>query len=175
MKKITFITAGALIILLMIIVGLAINIILEQGEDIKKQKYRPLITYEELRIDNEIEFGIFNLINIARTTRKLPELEYNALLVRAGENHCKDILEYGYWQHSREGKKFSDFADELGIEYKQLAENLATDYLTTGAVVGGWLESKSHREALLGDYNELGVGVVKKDDGKLLVSAYFKK
>lgn len=177
MKRQTVInlTGGTLIILLIVVVILAYSIIQDQKQTIETQEPRPIMLYENTEDTQGIGFRIFNLINIARETRGLPEFKYSPLLSRAGYNHAKDLLELNYWQHNREGKQFNDFAKELGIEYNELAENLATDYKTAGGVVDGWLKSESHRSTLLGDYQEAGVGVIKQDNGALIVSTYFIK
>ena len=168
-------TGLILIILLIIIVILAYNIIQDQKQTIETQKPRPIMLYENTADTQEIGFRIFNLINIARETRGLPELKYSPLLSQAGYNHAKDLLEFNYWAHNREDKQFKNFVKELGIEYKQLAENLAKDQKSAGEIIDDWLKSESHRAILLDDYQEAGVGVIKKDDDKLLVSAYFIK
>lgn len=172
-KKWINLTVGILIILLIIIVALANNIIQDQKKIIETQKEKP-ITYQNTQDTKEIGFEILNLINIARTARELPELKYSPILSNAGENHCKDIIEYGYWEHNREGKMFDDFVKELGVEYQIVGEVLAKDFNNTGEIVDGWLKSEKHKEVILGEFNEVGVGVIKQDDG-LLVSVYFIK
>ena len=167
------ITGGVLIILLIVIVALAYSIIQDQERTIETQRQRPIMLYENTEDTQAIGFRIFDLINITRETRGLPELEYSPLLSKAGYNHAKDLLEFNYWQHDRDGKRFSDFAKELGIEYKQVAENLARDQRTAGEVIDDWLKSESHKATLLGDYKMAGVGVIKKDNGALIVSSYF--
>ena len=173
LQKAINITGGILIIILIAIAILAYSIIQDQERAIETQ--RPIMLYSNTEETQEIGFRIFSLINIARETRGLPELKYNPLLAKAGYNHAKDLIEFNYWQHNRDGKKFSDFADELGIEYKQVAENLAKDQKTAGEIIDNWLKSDIHRAILLDDYQEAGVGVIKKDNGALIVSSYFIK
>ena len=165
------VVGGFLIIILIATVILANNIMAEQERIISTQKES--LSNSNILKTEDLEKEILNLINGVRIANNLKELKYNPTLSIAAENHCKDIMQYGYWAHSRDGKKFSDFVKDLDVKYKELAENLAKDYDTTTGTVEGWMKSDEHKKAMLGYFKEAGVGVIKKDNGALLVCSYF--
>ncbi len=121
-----------------------------------------------------IGMEIFNLMNKQREANGLPDLKYNPLLAKAGENHDLDMLALHYFAHNRPGKNFYDFATELGITYSRIGENIATGFTSADGVVTAWMNSAPHREAILSSsFAEAGVGVERNPNGTLLVSCYF--
>jgi uncharacterized protein YkwD len=173
MRKVVNIISGILIIILVVIVFLTKSIMVEQERIISTQKES--LNNQSVLKTEDLEKEIFSLINGVRIANNLKELKYNQTLSVASENHCKDIMQYGYWAHSREDKKFSDFVTDLDIKFEELAENLATDYYTTVGTVEGWMKSEEHKKIILGNFEEVGVGVIKKNDESLLVCSYFIK
>ncbi|MFA5124750.1 MAG: CAP domain-containing protein [Patescibacteria group bacterium] len=117
---------------------------------------------------------IFNQINQVRKEQGLPILKYNRLLSRAGQDHCEDMIKYDYFDHDREGRNMVDFVSELGIS-GGVGENIARDINEPKEIVNRWMESESHKEIMLGDFKEVGVGICKQDGGDLLVSSYYIK
>jgi len=118
---------------------------------------------------------IFNLTNGIRKENGLAELQYSEGLIKAGENHAKDMIALGYFTHNREGKTFYDFVDELGIKYVGVGENIAFGYRTAQDVVNGWMDSPGHKANMLGDYTHFGVGAIKDSQGRYYYSEYFTK
>ena len=122
----------------------------------------------------KVAIETFDLINKERIKNGLAELRYNRQLEQAGFNQCEDIMAYDYWSHNRDGKNWEDFAEELGIEYKHLGNNIAKDFYPAGLMVKGWMESQRHRDNILGDYEEVGIGAIIQEDGSYLACCFFK-
>ena len=56
--------------------------------------------------------------------------------------------------------KFSDMLEEYSITFNRAGGNTAAFYFDAGEAVNGWLNSKNHRDTLLGKwYTHTGVGV----------------
>lgn len=180
-QKLRLIAITFFCVILFLIFVFEYYIIVNRQKELEIERQKVFNLEQQLNIEKnrgdiqKISFEIFNLINIARATRKLPELNYNSFLAKAGENHCLDILKYDYWDHNRNGKNFYNFVNELGIEYKELGEVLATNFISTPEIIDYWLKSETHKEIILGDFKDAGIGVVKREDGTLLVSGYFLK
>ena len=122
-----------------------------------------------------LERQVADLINGERTSRGLPSLRYNQTLAQASENHVQDMLKLGYFDHNRPGKKFYDFPNELGVRYTSLGENIATGFSDAASLVQGWMNSPGHRENILGDYTDIGVGIALNPDGTWLAGSYYLK
>ncbi|WP_066066420.1 CAP domain-containing protein [Neobacillus soli] len=116
----------------------------------------------------EVEAGtqqeIFDLTNVIRVRNKLEPLLWDEDTAKAAFEHSKDMSDSNDFSHI--SKKFGDLAERLKtakVVYQAAGENIAANYTDGPAVVEGWLNSKSHREALLNeDFSHLGVGVYQK-------------
>jgi uncharacterized protein YkwD len=119
---------------------------------------------EWLRVEAGTEKQILDITNVIRTRHDLEILEWDDKTAEVAYAHSKDMAEEDYFSH--ESEKYGTLADRLkaaDVIYELAGENIAANYTDAPAVVEGWLNSESHREALLNnEFSHLGVGVYQK-------------
>jgi hypothetical protein len=96
-------------------------------------------------------------------TPKAP-LYYDYDLNDAGRFHSQDMYDNDWFDHdSSDGTSFGDRVARFYTESGYIGENIAVGYANAeSAVLDGWMCSAGHRANIMnGDYNELGVGVVR--------------
>lgn len=117
-----------------------------------------------LRIEAGTEKQILDITNVMRSRHALENLQWDDKTAEVAFAHSKDMAEEDYFSH--ESKEFGDLSDRLkaaDVLYELAGENIAANYTDAPAVVEGWLNSESHREALLNnEFTHLGVGVYRK-------------
>ncbi|WP_423993386.1 CAP domain-containing protein [Mesobacillus sp.] len=117
-----------------------------------------------LRIETGTEKQILDITNVMRARHALENLQWDDQTAEVAYAHSKDMAEEDYFSH--ESEKFGNLSDRLkaaDVLYELAGENIAANYTDAPAVVEGWLNSESHREALLNnEFTHLGVGVYRK-------------
>lgn len=105
---------------------------------------------------------VLDLENAVRRESRLPELRLNETLSRAAREKASDMIARGYFAHETpDGEAPWKFIDDAGYVYVYAGENLALDFGESADVVSAWLNSKSHRENVLGyQYRDTGIAVV---------------
>lgn len=98
--------------------------------------------------------------NKERTRANASTLSLNQQLSSAAQAKAEDMATRNYWSHNTpEGQEPWMFVINAGYEYKKAGENLAYGFRSSEATVGGWMNSKTHRENLLDPvYTEVGFG-----------------
>lgn len=111
--------------------------------------------------DSASERYMFGLINKERVSKGLKEIVFDDQLRDVGRNHCKDMLERGYFSHyTPEGLSPFDRMDEVGIIYNFAGENLALSP-NTDIAMQGLMNSPGHKANILSsDFGRVGVGVI---------------
>ncbi|WP_017727171.1 CAP domain-containing protein [Halalkalibacterium ligniniphilum] len=117
---------------------------------------------------SEIEVGqarqIFDLTNIIRIRHGIQPLQWNADAAEVAFHHSKDMAEENYFSHT--SPLYGELSDRFvarDIQFMQIGENIAAQYVDGAEAVEGWLNSEGHRVNLLSeDYSHLGVGVFEK-------------
>jgi uncharacterized protein YkwD len=119
---------------------------------------------EWLRVEAGTEKQILDITNVIRARHDLEMLEWDDKTAEVAYAHSRDMAEEDYFSH--ESEKYGTLADRLkaaDVIYELAGENIAANYTDAAAVVEGWLNSESHREALLNnEFSHLGVGVYQK-------------
>ena len=112
-------------------------------------------------IDRANERQIFEITNVYRHRNNLQLLVSDNELQRIAMNHSEEMAKNNIVINEKfEVSKFSDQLKESSIEFSSAAGNTAAFYFDAGEAVNGWLNSKDHREILLGqDYTHTGIGV----------------
>ncbi|GEN86613.1 CAP domain-containing protein [Oceanobacillus sp. FSL W8-0428] len=112
-------------------------------------------------IQTGMEQQILDISNIMRYQRDLPRLEWDDQVSLVAYDHSRDMYENDYFSHvSLEGDGLKERLEARQVAYVAAGENIAAQYPDAPAAMEGWLNSESHREALLSDeYSYLGVGV----------------
>lgn len=101
---------------------------------------------------------VIRLVNIEREKYGLPALSKRADATQAAEIRSKEITQL--FSHTRpDGTSMSTVANELGISYKSIGENIAYGYSSPESVVNDWMNSDGHRKNILSSsFNGIGVG-----------------
>lgn len=105
---------------------------------------------------------LLTLTNQERSKNNLPALTYNPKLAEAAAKKSQDMFTKNYWAHyAPDGTAPWDFILSSNYHYEYAGENLAKNFLFSGAVVEAWMNSPTHRENILRrDYSEVGFAVV---------------
>jgi uncharacterized protein YkwD len=106
------------------------------------------------------EQAFFDRTNEVRAKFKLPPLKSNPTLVYVARAHSVNMGKHKQMAHKLDGKDPADRADDAGYDFLDVNENIAWwGTADAGAVMKEWLESKSHRDNILGKFEEVGVGI----------------
>lgn len=113
------------------------------------------------KVEKGLQLQIFDLTNVIRSHHNVDQLIWDENISTVAYNHSKDMSENNYFSHYRQdGTGLKERLGEENIYYLSAGENIAAQHSDAAAAVHGWLNSKSHRDALLNDeFNYLGVGV----------------
>ena len=160
----TVISGTLVILLLLILVGLPVEAV---------EKYPCLSESEQQAVD---------LINADRKINGLPSLKVNLALAQVARRHATDMLQRDYFSHQNlEGDSPFDRMKKAGISYTVAGENLykgLNDPIGQDVVIGEQflMGSPGHKRNILHrDFTEVGVGVVRDDNGWIyLVQCYIR-
>jgi uncharacterized protein YkwD len=109
---------------------------------------------------------ILKLTNAERAKKELPALKVNALLVKAAEQHTKNMARQGRMDHELDGEGPAGRVRKAGYEFSRVGENIAWG-MDAKEVVRVWMKSEGHRANILSEhYSEIGIGVAKDGDGR---------
>ena len=104
------------------------------------------------------------LVNFARQGRGLPTLQGSAVLDRAAGHKSADILRCDEFSHEACGREFTYWMQRFGYlgGCSSAGENIAWGTGELGSVRSifrAWMRSAGHRENILGDYADTGIGL----------------
>lgn len=109
--------------------------------------------------------GLLAGTNSARAANGLGPLNLNGQLNSSAQAKAQDMANKNYWAHvSPEGTQPWYFFDQSGYAYIRAGENLAYGFMTSQGAVDGWMNSPTHRANILGDYQDVGFGIVNAPD-----------
>jgi len=117
------------------------------------------------------------LVNHERALQKLPPLKFSQTLSYYAVVHSKDMAEGSVaFGHGGFDKRSASFL-KAG-QHSLFGENVAfnkgyADPLTIAH--DGLMKSKSHRVNILGDFNEIGIGIAYSKEGRFYVTQLFAK
>lgn len=103
--------------------------------------------------ENEFEQEVFELINKERSKQGLSELKIKPVLIQ--DARLRAVEAVSVWSHTRpDGSNWWEL-DPTNM----YSECLSKGYKTPQSVVTAWMQSKTHREALLReDIDAMGIG-----------------
>ncbi|MEK4484993.1 CAP-associated domain-containing protein [Psychrobacillus sp. FSL H8-0484] len=115
----------------------------------------------QAEIDKANERQIVEITNVFRFRHGLKVLESDNTLQKIAISHSEEMAKNNIVTNETfEVSKFSDKLKESSIVFDRAGGNTAAFYFDAGEAVNGWLNSKDHRETLLGKwYTHTGVGV----------------
>lgn len=121
---------------------------------------------EEAR--NSYERLVWHLTNAQRVQLGRDTLAYNEQVADVARAHSENMAENQFFDHvNPEGQSPFDRLEQGGIRYVQAAENIASGQRSPLYATAGWMNSyEGHREAMLGNYDGLGVGVAFDDENR---------
>jgi len=108
------------------------------------------------------ERAVLCLVNQARASRGLAALAAPASLARAAERKSGDILRCDEFSHEACGREFTYWFDQVGYRGCREGENIAYaggSAATPRTIFKLWMHSSGHRENILGDYRDIGIGL----------------
>lgn len=112
-------------------------------------------------LDRISELKMIDLVNQERSNVGVQSLIEDEALREVARDHCKDMLERGYFSHyTPEQLSPFDRMNKAGISFVFAGENLALAPDVTLAMKG-LMNSPGHRENILSaDFNKVGIGVI---------------
>ncbi|GAC1471580.1 MAG: hypothetical protein NVSMB9_17900 [Isosphaeraceae bacterium] len=104
--------------------------------------------------------------NRERRQAKLPSLTLEPKLTSAALAHAKDMAEQRKMAHEgSDGSTPFDRIKRQGYRFQSAAENVAQGQRTVKEVMRAWMNSPHHRVNILGAYSEVGIAMVRDDEG----------
>jgi uncharacterized protein YkwD len=125
----------------------------------------------------KMERRLIDLINQERTKLGLKALKEWGVLSELAKEHSYnmafDLVKFGH-------KGFENRAEVMKqhARYYSFGENVAYNFLVEDPLltaVDGWMKSPGHRENILGDYTDTGIGIVFSKKGYCYLTQLFVK
>ena len=118
---------------------------------------------------------VLSLINGYRAVNDLPALKLNEKLNLSAQLKADEMKKLGYWSHDNpQGETPWRHFKLVGYNYYKAGENLAKCYTDNVTMVQAWIDSPKHKEVMLGDYSDLGIGTVDIEGCEYVVTHYGK-
>lgn len=126
----------------------------------------PLPTSQVLSYATEMTHGgLLSGTNNARAANGFLSLNLDSQLNASAQAKAQDMANKNYWAHvGPDGTQPWYFFDQAGYSYTKAGENLAYGFMTSQSTVDGWMNSPSHKANILGDYRDVGFGIVNAPD-----------
>ncbi|RSL33641.1 hypothetical protein D7Z54_10050 [Salibacterium salarium] len=130
-------------------------------DDGVEESFRQYYAEPDRSLKQSYESQIFHLVNAQRQRYDRRILEWDDKVAETAYSHSVDMAQNHFFEHENlDGEDPFDRMSDDGISYQDAAENIAYGQVSPIYVHQSWMNSNSgHREALLGDYHRLGVGV----------------
>ncbi len=122
---------------------------------------------------------LFALTNQDRASAGLPALVNDAYLHTKAEWRAQDMGDRDYFSHQipPSNNMVFVFMQQDGYCFKVAGENIGLstydDDVATATIETGFMNSPTHRENIMGDWNHMGVGAYKAADGRKLYAVLF--
>lgn len=108
---------------------------------------------------DDASLQLFDAINEARSAEKKRSLRRRPALDQAAMKHAKEIAAADQLrQESDEGSDPAKQVESAGYRFRKLAQELFSGEYDAKVIVKTWLEEKVHRDNVLGDFNDIGIG-----------------
>lgn len=101
----------------------------------------------------------FHCANAFRAMHGKAPFAWSEAAATSARLHSEDMAANNYFNHtSLDGRKAWDRMKAQGINYKGAAENISAGRSTGFRAYDGWVNSEGHRNNMLGDFDNMGVG-----------------
>jgi uncharacterized protein YkwD len=105
--------------------------------------------------------------NKERAQKKLPQLSIDLKLTAAARVHALDMAKNHFMAHEGSDESLpAARVKKQGYKYRSLGENVARGMNSVESVMKVWMESKQHRDNILGSYSDIGMAVARDDADK---------
>ncbi|RSL35149.1 hypothetical protein D7Z54_00820 [Salibacterium salarium] len=130
-------------------------------DDEIEEGFRQYYAEPDRVLKESFESQVFHLTNAQRKRYGKRILEWDDAISETAFSHSVDMARNHFFEHQNlDGEDPFDRMLDDGIHYSDAAENIAYGQVSPLYVHQSWMNSTTgHREALLGDYHRLGVGV----------------
>lgn len=117
-----------------------------------------------MTVVNDYAFAaeVFELVNQYRASLDLPSLGWHNVSESLATAHSDYMAGKNKASHDNFFYR-SDYLRDRGA--KVVSENVAYGYQSAEAVLQGWLNSPSHKEALESNFTYTGIGIVQNENG----------
>ena len=153
---------------------------------------------ENMEINSETDLTLQQIIaqkilektNAIRNSRGLSELTQNDDMDQLAELHSLNMIEYNFFDHvDHQNKSPSERADDLDFDWRRIAENIGyvpwfenvvgcgdtrSAESISECVVEGWRNSPGHYANMIGEFDQLGVGVAFTNDSIAYFTQVFR-
>lgn len=104
-----------------------------------------------------LSLELFHFTNAFRVKNNLNPLKIEPKLVESAKRHSEDMAKNNYFSHdSLDGRNLRDRIFEVSYSFRNVGENIAQGYDNGFRAFEGLINSKGHRDNILGNYNEVG-------------------
>ncbi len=105
--------------------------------------------------------GLLSGTNTARSANGLGSLTLDAQLNNSAQMKAEHMAAHNYWAHTApDGTEPWYFFQQAGYSYTRAGENLAYGFSSSQSTIDGWMNSPSHQANVLGQYIDVGFGIV---------------
>jgi len=176
MYRITFIHKMTYLILLTVLLGCS--------------KDAETVAEIDLTLKQQIAEKILAKTNAIRSEKGLSQLAQNDDMDELAEVHSVNMVTFDFFDHvDHQQKTPSDRADDLNFSWSSIAENIGyvpwfenvdgcgdtrSAEAISECVVEGWRNSPGHYANMIGNFNELGVGVAFTQDSLAYFTQVFR-
>lgn len=114
----------------------------------------------------EVANDLLRGISLERRNAGLRDLQYDRRLGRCALRHAMEMSRLARMGHTgRDGSNAKTRARSEGYACLRLGENLALGTANSSQILAHWMHSDAHRFNLLGDYEDVGVGIAASTRG----------
>ena len=147
-----------------------ISIVGDEPVHLRPAKPVPAPVYENCEPGSETDVEeILTLTNEERIQNDLSELSLSTTLNAIAQLRAADMAENDYFAHvSPTDETAFSLLQGYGILYFNASENIGKGEVSNERMVQTWMDSAEHRKSILSEaYHQLGVGIVKANDGTI--------
>ncbi|MGM9966679.1 MULTISPECIES: CAP-associated domain-containing protein [unclassified Rummeliibacillus] len=129
-------------------------------------------SYKQVEIDQENRKQLFELTNVYRVQKGLPELTSAEDLNELAMAHSEKLAVNNLSKEEQASDAFKDRLKIAEIQFDSAGENVTEDYLDAPEAINGLLNSEKHRDTLLNKhFNQIGTGAF----GKHFTQVFIKR
>ncbi|WP_394974558.1 CAP domain-containing protein [uncultured Croceitalea sp.] len=122
---------------------------------------------------SSIETEVLDVVNTHREEMGLTKLQLSTEAYKYADEHTNYMISKGKISHDNFNERANKLANETGATV--VKENVAKNYPKAEQAMNGWLNSRSHRNTIEGDFTHTTISVKADEKGKLYYTQLFFK